>query len=156
MGLRHYGKSQPRNLGIPRGAQKRTRAKKHNAWKTGFWAGYESVSSGQVLSSLAACFESNAVNFDRTIWAIESRWKRYWAVALSARGHSSASMNLCIQDVRFHFKKGKHFVGFSLGAARQNPVAAAATETEGKALPGSRSCETVASGPFSVKKMRMS
>lgn len=77
-------------------------------------------------------------------------------MALSARSRNSASMNLCIQDVRFHFKKGKHFVDFSLGDARQNPVAAAAIETEGKALPGSRSCETVASGPFSVRKMRMS
>lgn len=155
MGLCHYGKSQPRNLGNPCGAQKRSRAKNHNAWKTGFWASYESGSSGQVLSGLAACFESNAVNFGRTIWAIKSCWKCYWAVALSARGHNSASMNLRIQDVHFHFKKGKHFVDFSLGAARQNPLAAAAIETEGKALPGSRSCETVASGPFSVKKMRM-
>lgn len=64
-------------------------------------------------------------------------------------------MDLFIQDVHFHFKKWKHFVDFSSGAAWQNPVAAAAIEMEGRALPGLRSCETAASGLFCAKKMKM-
>lgn len=153
-----YGKSQPRNLGIPCGAQKYTREKRYNAWKTEFWATYESISRGQVLSGLAACFKSNAINFESTICtsSIIDHWKGYWALAPGTRGHNSASMDLYIHDVHFHFKKWNNFVGFFLGAARQNPVVAAAIEIEGRALPGSRSCEAVPSGPFCVKKMKRS
>ena len=65
-------------------------------------------------------------------------------------------MDLRIQGVHFHFRKWNHVVDFSSGTARQNTVVAAAIEIMGKALPGSRSCEAVPSGPFCVRKMKMS
>lgn len=154
MGPCHYGKSQPRNLGIPSGAQKHTRVKEYNTWKTGFWARCESIGRGQIPSGLAACFESNAIGFEGTICspsAIDG-WKCHWSAALGAHGYNSASVHLCIQYVHFHFQNQKCFVDFSLGTARQNPVAAATIEIEGKALLGLRSFETILSGHFCVKK----
>lgn len=107
----------------------------------------QQLASKAMPSALKAPFEPPSTT---------NRWKCYWSLALAARGHNSASRDICIQDVHFHFKKWNHFVDFSSGTARHNPVVAAATEIEGKVLPGSRSCETGASGPFCVKKMKMS
>lgn len=155
MGPCHYGKSRPRNQGIPSGAQKHTRVKEYNTWKTGFWARYESISRGQVPFGLAACFESNAISFEGSICSPSTidHWKCHWSAALGAhRCHNSASVDLCIQDVHFHFKKWKHFVYLSSGTVRQNPVAAATIEIESKASLGLRSFETVLSGHFCVQK----